>query len=232
VAVAGEAVDQLGDGGADDRASPGVQGPDAECTGHQGPVTLMLRRVHLQDGPAHDLPHRHCVAGGGEPCAVGENLPGALVAEDGEQQRDPRRLLIQPVPPGPGGHIDLHHRRARPDVRQHRIGVSHIPGELGELPHRIVAELGRTVAPRRHDHARPLPGPHARPANITPPLIGKYVHTWQDASPGQAHAIAGAYTRRTRRPGLSRLPGRLRGAGAGSRLSAARASARSTPPRG
>jgi hypothetical protein len=158
VAVAGEGAGQLCDGSADDRAAAALQGPGAECFGDQGAVTLMLWRVHLQDGPAHDLPHGHRVAGRGEPHAVGEHLLGTFMADNGKQGREFWCLFIQPALAGPCREVNLHNWAARPDFRQHRVGVLDIPSQLGELPHRIVAGLGRFFAPRRHDHACPPPG--------------------------------------------------------------------------
>ena len=98
VAVAGEGVDQLADGGADDRVAPLVQDAGAEGLRDQGAVAQMLGRVHLQDGPAHDLPDGRRVAGAGEPRAVGEHLLRELVAGDREQGRHPRSLRVQPRP--------------------------------------------------------------------------------------------------------------------------------------
>jgi gluconate 5-dehydrogenase len=153
VAVAGEGVDQLVHGGADDRVAPLVQDAGAEGLGDQGAVALVLGRVHLQDGPAHDLPDGHRVGGRGEPHVVGEHLLRELVAGDGEQGCYPWRLLVVPVPAAarPRAQLDVHDRSLRPDPGEHRIGVTHVPGELGELRHRIVAGLGGTILLGRHD---------------------------------------------------------------------------------
>jgi short subunit dehydrogenase len=92
-------------------------------------MALVLGRVHLQDGPAHDLLRGHLVARRGEPRGVGEDLPRELVVGEGEQGRNTRR----------------------PDALEHRIGIAHVPGELGELRHRIVAGLGGTILLGRHE---------------------------------------------------------------------------------
>src|SRR5262249_15158582 len=147
------AVDQLADGGADDRVAPLVQDTGAEGPGHQGAVPLVLGRVHLQDGPAHDLPDGHRVGGRGEPHVVGEHLLRELVAGDGEQGGNPRRLLVVLVPAaGSRAQLDVQDRGVRPDPGQHRVGVTYVPGEFGELPHRIVAALGRTVLLGHHGY--------------------------------------------------------------------------------
>jgi len=58
-----------------------------------------------------------------------------------------------PVPAArPRAQLDVHHRGVRPDPGQHRVGVAYVPGELGELRHRIVAGLGRTILLGHHGY--------------------------------------------------------------------------------
>jgi len=62
------------------------------------------------------------------------------------------------VQPGPAARadVDLQDRGVRPDPGEHRIGVAYVPGEFGELAHRVIADLRRTILLGCRD--RPLPG--------------------------------------------------------------------------
>ncbi len=53
--------------------------------------------------------------------------------------------------------VCLRDRAARPDPGEHRVGVAYVPGEFGELPHRIVAGLRGTCRPGCRNHLRHLP---------------------------------------------------------------------------
>ena len=101
-----EGVDELAHGGADDRVAPLVQDASAEGLRDQGALPLVLGRIHLQDGPAHDLPDGHRVGGRGEPHVVGEHLLREFVAGDGEQGGNSRCLLVVPVS-GAGPQFDV-----------------------------------------------------------------------------------------------------------------------------
>ena len=93
-------------------------------------MALVLRRVHLQDGPAHHLPHGRRVPGGGEPHVVGEHLQRELVAGDGEQGRHPQSLLVRPGPAArPRSKVDLQDRGVRPDPSGVVLTVSHSIGK-------------------------------------------------------------------------------------------------------
>ena len=85
-----------------------------------------------------------------------EHLLRELVAGDGEQRRHSRSLRVQRGPSaGPRAVLDLHDRGVRPDPGEHRVRVAYVPGEFGELPHRIVAGLRGIILLGRRD--QPLP---------------------------------------------------------------------------
>src|SRR3984957_8130533 len=127
----------------------------------------MVRWIHLQDGPAHDLSCGHRVAGRGEPHVVGQHLLRVLMTGDGEQRPDPRRLVVILVLARPGPPAYLQDRAARPDLGHHRVGVAHVSRELGELAHRIVAGRRRIFRPGRRDQPCPFPGFHDVPVTST-----------------------------------------------------------------
>ena len=94
--------------------------------------------------PPQDPADERRVSARGEPRVVGEHLPRELVAGDRVQRRQPRRLRVHPGP-GPVARLrpefDLHDRGLRPYPGEHRIGIAHVPGEFGELAHRVVVIL-------------------------------------------------------------------------------------------